>query len=362
MQHPDVVEEFPPRLRPVFRHARRMARWTVAYLVSVGLVLFVVLGNSQAMKAACLETVFSLVSPIVFLIGSRVARRPADRRFPYGYHRWVSIAFLCAALSLFALGLYLLADAGMKALAPQPTVIGSISVLGHEFWLGWPMLLALAWSAIPAWFIGRRQARRAWLLHDKVLSADAELRKADWLSALAAAIAVAGIAGGWPWLDPLAGAVIALLVLRSGWRQLVHAAGDLADSAPTHINEHMEALPARIATRLRALPWVMEAEVRLREEGHLLFGEASVLAQSDDNLRRHVADAVAMVRSMDWRIRSFSLTVLPPEAGHCFHTGAAPQRPQGTSGEPQPQPGPEPGNRPVARFFYAAPVAAAAKP
>lgn len=311
-----------------------MARWTVAYLVSVGLVLFVVLGNSQAMKAAWLETVFSLVSPVVFLVGSRVARRPADRRFPYGYHRWVSIAFLCAALSLFALGIYLLIDAALKALAPQPTIVGHIHLAGHELWLGWLMLLALAWSAIPAWFIGRRQARNAWLLHDKVLSADAELRRADWLSASAAGVAVIGIAAGSPWLDPLAGAVIALLVLRSGWRQLVHAAGDLADSAPTHINERIESLPERIATRLEALPWVMEAEVRLREEGHLLFGEASILARGDENLRRHIADAVAMVRKMDWRIRSFSVTALPPEAGHCFDTGAAPQRPMGKSGEP----------------------------
>lgn len=311
-----------------------MARWTVAYLVSAGLVMYFVLGGSQAMKAAWLETVFSLVSPIVFLIGSHVARRPADRRFPYGYHRWVSIAFLCAALSLFTLGIYLLVDAVLKALAPQPTAIGSITLLGFEVWQGWPMLLALAWSAIPAWFLGRRQARRAWLLHDKVLSADAELRKADWLSASAAGVAVIGIAAGWPWLDPLAGGVIALLVLRSGWRQLVHAAGDLADSAPTHINERIEGLPDRIAARLHALPWVMEAEVRLREEGHLLFGEASILAHGDENLRRHVADAVAMVRKMDWRIRSFSVTVLPPEAGHCFHTGAAPRRPAGKSGEP----------------------------
>ena len=128
--------------------------------------------------------------------------------------------------------------------------------------------------------------------------------------------------------------MIALLVLRSGWRQLVHAAGDLADSAPTHINERIEALPDRIAARLHALPWIMEAEVRLREEGHLLFGEASILAHSDDGLRRNVAEVVAMVRKMDWRIRSFSVTVMPPEAGHCFRTGAAPRRPVGKSGEP----------------------------
>lgn len=334
MAEQPTVEEFPPRLRPVLARAKATAIGTAIYLCSVIVVLYGVVGSSQAMKAAWLETVFSLVSPVVFLIGSHVAQRPPDRRFPYGYHRWVSIAFLCASLSLFLLGLYLLFDAGMKALADDETTIGTVTLLGHDIWFGWPMLAALAWSAIPAWFLGRLQEQRAWELHDKVLSADADLRKADWMSASAAAIAVIAIEAGWPWLDPVAGAVIALLVLRSGWRQLVHATGDLADSAPTRIDESMEGLPERIAAELRTLPWVAEAEVRLREEGHLLFGEASILARGDENLRRHVADAVAMVRDMDWRIRSFSITPLPLDEGHCFRTGAAPQRPVGKPGAP----------------------------
>src|SRR3546814_16597548 len=75
-------------------------------------------------------------------------------------------------------------------LFPYPTL--SRSGFGHVIWLGWPMLAALAWSAFPAWFIGRRQYPCARLLHDKVLSTDAKMREADWLTASAAAVAVFG--------------------------------------------------------------------------------------------------------------------------------------------------------------------------
>src|SRR3546814_1139754 len=63
------------------------------------------------MKAAWLETVFSIATPVLFLVSGPVSGRPADDLFPFGYHRWVSIAFLCAALALFGLGIYLVADA-----------------------------------------------------------------------------------------------------------------------------------------------------------------------------------------------------------------------------------------------------------
>src|SRR3546814_1730693 len=102
-----TTHELPPDRRPVYDRARRLAWWTIAYLVSVGVVLYLVLGPSQAMRAAWLETVFSIATPDLFLVSGPIARRPADRRFPFGYYRWVSIAFLCAALALVGLGSYL---------------------------------------------------------------------------------------------------------------------------------------------------------------------------------------------------------------------------------------------------------------
>src|SRR3546814_2232220 len=127
-----TTHELPPDRRPVYDRARRLAWWTAAYLVSVGVGLYLVLGPSQAMKAAWLETVFSIATPVLFLVSGLVSGRPADDLFPFGYHRWVSIAFLCAALALFGLGIYLVADAVGKLTGDgQAAEIGTVTVFGH---------------------------------------------------------------------------------------------------------------------------------------------------------------------------------------------------------------------------------------
>src|SRR3546814_12800231 len=73
-----TTHELPPDRRPVYDRARRLAWWTIAYLVSVGVVLYLVLGPSQAIKAAWLETVFSIATPVLFLVSGPV--RSEERR------------------------------------------------------------------------------------------------------------------------------------------------------------------------------------------------------------------------------------------------------------------------------------------
>lgn len=297
----------PVGLQQTDRDARKQAWWTIAYLATVGVALYLVVGSSQAMKAAWLETVFSIITPLVFLGASHVSRRPADRRYPYGYHRWISIAFLCAAAVLSSLGIYVIIDAALKLISGASAEIGRIQLFGIDVWLGWLMLAVLVWSSVPAWFIGRAQKARAQALHDKVLSTDAQMRQADWLTSAAAAIGIAGIAGGWTWVDPVAGAVIGLSILWSGIGRLRHALSDLADSAPTTLERDWDTLPDRVAGRLREYDWILDVNVRLREEGRLIMGGAFIRPASDENLTARIVEATKAVQEMDWRIHDFAI-------------------------------------------------------
>jgi hypothetical protein len=61
--------------------------------------------------------------------------------------------------------------------------IGVVEPLGlGPVWLGWLMILALAWSAIPSVFLGRAKLPLATQLDDKVLYTDytdAKMNKAN---------------------------------------------------------------------------------------------------------------------------------------------------------------------------------------
>jgi divalent metal cation (Fe/Co/Zn/Cd) transporter len=86
--------ELPREKLPTYRRAVRLEWITIGYLITAIVAIYLTLGNSQAMKTAWVEDMLSLIPPIVFLIAVRIRTRRPNERFPYGYHRAVSIAYL----------------------------------------------------------------------------------------------------------------------------------------------------------------------------------------------------------------------------------------------------------------------------
>ena len=301
--------ELPPELQRTLRKARRLEWLTIAYLISAVILLALVLGNSQAMKTAWAEDLLSLIPPIAFLIAMRLSVRPPTERFPYGFHRATSIAHLCSAVALFAMGVYLLIEAILKLLTAEYPTIGSVELFGQTIWLGWLMLPALAWSAVPAVFLGRAKISLAEELHNKVLYADAKMNKADWLTAGAAMVGVVGIGFGLWWADAAAAALISLDITKDGVSNLRRAVVDLMDQTPTTIDQDQtDPLREKLASMLEDLDWVDKVEVRLREEGQVYFGEVFVVPSNETNIMENIEDALKRARDLDWRIYDLALT------------------------------------------------------
>jgi len=145
------------------------------------------------------------------------------------------------------------------------------------------MIPALVYSAIPAVIIGRLKLPLARELHDKVLYADGQMNKADWLTADAAMIGVIGI-GLW-WLDAAAAIIISLDITKDGVTNLKAATGDLMDSRPTVTDDsQLDPLPERLRSEVESLEWVSDCAVRVREEGHVFFADVQVVPSSDAEL------------------------------------------------------------------------------
>jgi cation diffusion facilitator family transporter len=302
--------ELPEEQRRALRRAKRLEWLTLAYLASVVVVMYLVLGSSQAMKTAWIEDLLSLIPPVAFLVSARVTRRHPDRRYPFGYQRATTIAYLCGALALLAMGAILLGDAILKLAMRERPSIGAIDWFGEPLWLGWLMIPALLWSGIPVVFIGRAKLRLAPVLHDKVLNADATMNKADWLTATAALAGVLGIGFGLWWADAAAAAVISFEIGRDGVQHVRAAVGDLMDRTPTTVDHRGEdSLPDRLQEFLLRQPWVAAAEVRVREEGHMLFADALVVPRTERDLVDRIARMTEDALELDWRLHD--LVVMP---------------------------------------------------
>jgi cation diffusion facilitator family transporter len=305
--------ELPADRQGVYRRAIRLEWITIAYLITAITGIYLTLGNSQAMKTAWIEDMLSLIPPIVFLIAARIRHRPPSRMFPYGFHRVVSIAYLAAALALFLLGTLLLVDALLKLAAAEHPSIGTVELFGHHVWLGWLMEVALLYSAVPAVILGRMKLPLARALHDKVLFADAKMNKADWLTAVAAMTGVLGIALGLWWTDAVAAAVISLSILRDGAGNLRTVVTDLMDKRPTTVDDSaVDPVTARLENEIRGLDWVHDARARLREEGHVFFGEVFVVPRDGtSDLVRRIKEAHERIVALDWRLHDIVVAPTP---------------------------------------------------
>jgi cation diffusion facilitator family transporter len=295
--------ELPRDKAVLFKRAIKLEWITIAYLISAVVGIYLTLGASQAMKTAWVEDMLSLIPPIAFLIASRVRHRAPNERYPYGYHRAVTIGFLCAAVALFFMGTLLLFDAIMALISFEHPSIGVVQLFGHQIWLGWLMLIALVWSAVPAFILGRMKIPLAQATHDKVLFGDAKMNKADWLTASAAMAGVIGIGLGLWWADGVAAAVISLDIMHDGYRNLRAVIADLMDARPRLVDDSQkDPTPERVRTELLKMGWVKDAKVRLREEGHVFAGEVLVIPSSDAGLVEKIEQARQMVKDLDWRL------------------------------------------------------------
>jgi divalent metal cation (Fe/Co/Zn/Cd) transporter len=198
--------------------------------------------------------VLSVLPAITFLICTRIARRKPTKDFPYGFHGAVSIGYLFASLALMGMGAFLLIEAAMKLIAGERTTIGGVTIFGHTVWAGWVMLPAIAYTAIPSVFLGRAKAEIASKIHDKILYADAEMMKADWMAETATAVGVLGVGFGLWWLDPAAAAVVSADILHDGIKNVKVAVADLIERRPMKTDaSEPEPLPDELRAWLERL-------------------------------------------------------------------------------------------------------------
>jgi cation diffusion facilitator family transporter len=301
--------ELPTKQQETLKKAVRLEWITIGFLVVTVSLVFLVLGNSQAMKAAWIEDLLSFIPPIVFLVALRIARRKPNPKHPYGYHRSVGVGHLVAAVALVTMGTFLIIDSATGLIAAEHPSIGSVELFGQVFWLGWLMMGVMALIALPPVFIGRAKMKLARELHDKVLYADADMNKADWMTAVGSIVGVGGIGLGLWWADSAAALFIAGSILWDGVKNTRAAVEDLMDTrAMTFDDAKPHPIVYQVDEYLRSLDWVADAGSRARDQGHVFHIESFVVPRS----RRKVslADLVKAREAcigLDWKVEDIVL-------------------------------------------------------
>jgi cation diffusion facilitator family transporter len=301
----------PSEQQEALRKASRIEWTTIGFLVVTATMVFLVLGNSQAMKAAWVEDLLSFLPPIAFLVAARAIRKPPSEKHPYGYHRSTGVAHLVAAVALTVMGGYILVESGLGLLKAEHPTIGGIELFGNTIWLGWLMMGVMILTAAPPVVLGRIKMKLAEKLHDKVLYADADMNKADWMTAIAAVAGVAGIGIGLWWADYAAALIISGSILHDGFKNTRAAVSALMDKrAMTYDDGKPHPLGGQLDDYLRSLDWTEDAKSRIRDEGHVFHVESFVVPAGKvmPSLEQLMAARDACV-ALDWKVQD--LVIVP---------------------------------------------------
>ena len=298
----------PPAQQAALRRAIRLEVVTFGFMLTAVTTVGLTMGSSQAMQAAWIEDLLALIPALAFLIAVRRARRPPTAEHPYGFHRSVAVGHLTSAVALVSMGLFLVEDSVSGLVRAEHPPIGTVSLLGHTFWAGWLMIAAMVYTAVGPVILARLKLPLAEELHDKVLYADADMQKADWMTAVGTMVGVLGIGLGLWWSDATVALLIALSILRDGWTNLKYASAALMDGrARSYDNRGPHPLTEAVDRVALDLPWVRAVRTRVRDQGHVFHVEVFVVGE-DPTVER-VEELAARIRDLDWKLND--VVVMP---------------------------------------------------
>jgi cation diffusion facilitator family transporter len=184
-----------------------------------------ILGHSPALLADGVNSTSDVAFGIVVSVFMRLAGKPPDEEHPYGHTQMESIAAVVVGSFVMTTAIAIFWDAVNNV---YDLLVGQGDFGGAAVGALWAALFTVVLKlGLTAWTqrIGQQTQNAAVL----ALAYD---HRNDVFSALAATAGITFGRMGYPWVDPLAGALVALIILRTGIEILRESTEDLMDTVP----------------------------------------------------------------------------------------------------------------------------------
>ena len=236
-----------------------------------------IVGHSAAMTADAVHSLSDLLTDAIVLVFVRIGAKPEDSSHDYGHGKYETLAttVIGIALATVAVGI------GWKA-------VEALLFWYHGGTLAAPGMLAL-WAALVSVvlkeFVYQYTVRRGRKLNSPAVEANAWHHRSDALSSLGT---LAGIGGAillgdrWTVLDPLAGFIVSLFILRVAYKLLKQGLDELMEaSLPDEVEREILAVvtafpdvrdPHHLRTRRIGSRYAIELHIRM--DGQMPLAEA----------------------------------------------------------------------------------------
>jgi cation diffusion facilitator family transporter len=194
--------------------------------LAIGKTAVGIIGHSPALLADGINSTSDVAYYLVATVFMRLARRPADEEHPYGHRQLESIAAVVVGAFVVTTAVAVFWDSINKV---YNLFTGELSYGGAASLALWVALLTIGLKIVLAFYtqqLGRDTG-------NAMVMALAYDHRNDIFSASAAALGIFLGQRGLPWVDPLAGALVALVILRTGIEILHESSVELMDAVPS---------------------------------------------------------------------------------------------------------------------------------
>lgn len=185
-----------------------------------------ILGHSSAMIADAFHSLSDFCSDIIVLLFVKIASRPQDSNYEYGYGKYETLASLIIGLFLLLIAFALLYDGIMRI---------------YEFFGGKPLEQPNMWalgaaivSIVSKEGLYHYTMRAARSLDSTVMAASAWHHRSDAITSIAALLGIGGamiLGPSWSALDPAACLVVSLFIVKAACDLLVPCVNELMEKS-----------------------------------------------------------------------------------------------------------------------------------
>jgi len=164
-----------------------------------------VFGNSFALVADSVHSISDMLTSIVVWVGLKVGKKPPDKYHPYGHGDAEPIAGLIVSIVLCLVALEFVRSSINKIITGAVTTPGTIA------------LVAVVVSIIFKYWMAGFVRKIGKEINSPALVADAAHHKSDFYTSVVVVVGVAGSMLGFGILDPIAGLLVALWIVKIGF-------------------------------------------------------------------------------------------------------------------------------------------------
>jgi cation diffusion facilitator family transporter len=233
----------------------------------------VVLSGSVALLGDTFHNVADALTAVPLLIAFALARRPASKRYTYGYGRAEDLAGLFVVVMITLSAIFAAVEAIRRLLNP------------HDVTHLWAVAAAAVVGFLGNELVARYRIRVGRQIGSAALVADGLHARTDGFTSLAVLLGAGGAALGWWWADPVVGLLITIAilgVLRSAVAQVGARLMDAVDigtvDQATAAIQSVDGVRAVNDLRIRWIGHTLHAEADVSVDVHLSVVEGHDLA------------------------------------------------------------------------------------